>query len=294
MHQKKISFFFLLLLCFSTAIYSQSRQFPQITDLSSRNVVFKQYIQQVESSYKEIAQVRSPTLHMYEYKAKQGDTLIRLAARCNLPYETLATLNRITSTDMHIVGKTLLLPTAPGLFVAKKPQTEFEYALSRRTLDFSKYTCYILNDSEFYFMLGERLSRTERAFFLDTGMSLPLANGILTSGYGLRESPISGNMSFHEGIDLAAPAGTPVLAAKSGAVRRVGVDYIYGNYIVITHENGTDSFYAHLESIIVKEEEPVARGQTIGFVGSTGLSTGPHVHFELRVKGESINPNSIF
>ncbi len=109
----------------------------------------------------------------------------------------------------------------------------------------------------------------------------------LTSGYGRRADPLeSGGTEQHDGLDLAAPEGTPVMAAQDGVVSSVQhSDTGYGNMVVIDHGNGRTTLYAHCARLFVGEGERVVRGQIIASVGSTGNSTGPHLHFEMRLGG---------
>ena len=114
--------------------------------------------------------------------------------------------------------------------------------------------------------------------------------GKVTSGFGYRIHPITGSRSFHTGIDLAAPEGTPIVAAYGGTVQETGCTSGRGNYILLSHGEGLQTLYCHLSEIQVQKGDAVAAGGTIGLVGSTGMSTGPHLHFELRVDGVRCNP----
>lgn len=113
---------------------------------------------------------------------------------------------------------------------------------------------------------------------------------MLTSSYGYRVHPITGNYSFHNGVDLAAGQGTPIYATKSGVVSTATYNYAYGYYVVINHLDGYSSLYGHMTHYIVSEGQYVERGQTIGYVGSTGYSTGPHLHFTIYYNGNTVNP----
>jgi|LSQX01.1.fsa_nt_gb murein DD-endopeptidase MepM/ murein hydrolase activator NlpD len=114
--------------------------------------------------------------------------------------------------------------------------------------------------------------------------------GKVTSGFGYRENPIKGGESFHTGIDIAASKGTRVAAAYYGVIVETGCTEAKGNYIVMSHGNGVETMYCHLNEISVVKGTVVRAGETIGRIGSTGWSTGPHLHFELRVYGIRCNP----
>ncbi len=114
--------------------------------------------------------------------------------------------------------------------------------------------------------------------------------GPVTSGFGWRTHPITGSSRFHAGIDIGAGSGTPIGAADSGTVIISGWQGGYGNTVVVDHGGGLTTLYAHQSSIAVGNGASVSKGGLIGYVGSTGFSTGPHLHFETRVNGNPVNP----
>ncbi len=114
--------------------------------------------------------------------------------------------------------------------------------------------------------------------------------GTPTSGYGTRIDPIKGTTSVHPGFDLAAKTGTPVSAAAAGTVVHAGPAGTYGNLVTIRHEGGYETRYAHLSAVSVKVGDRVDAGAPIGAVGTTGYSTGPHLHFEVRHDGTTVDP----
>ena len=114
--------------------------------------------------------------------------------------------------------------------------------------------------------------------------------GPITSPFGWRIHPISGVRSFHEGLDIGVASGTPIGAAEAGRVIYAGWYGGYGNYISIDHGGGVSTGYAHCSAIYVSVGQDVRQGQTIGAVGSTGYSTGPHLHFEVRINGKPVDP----
>ncbi|MCL2677908.1 MAG: peptidoglycan DD-metalloendopeptidase family protein [Clostridiales bacterium] len=126
------------------------------------------------------------------------------------------------------------------------------------------------------------------------GMGWPVDGyvGVVTSQYGMRVHPVTGAYSMHTGVDLRAYQGTKILAAQAGMVIVVSYSSAYGNYIIIDHGGGISTFYAHLTSAAVKAGEQVKKGEYIGMSGMTGLATGYHLHFEVRVNGNYVDPMS--
>jgi murein DD-endopeptidase MepM/ murein hydrolase activator NlpD len=118
----------------------------------------------------------------------------------------------------------------------------------------------------------------------------PIAGAGTASGYGYRTDPITGTQGFHSGIDFSAGCGTPIRAAGSGTVLSAGWNGGYGNTTVINHGGGLATLYAHQSSIAVSTGQSVQQGEVIGYVGTTGRSTGCHLHFEVRVNGNPVNP----
>ncbi len=114
--------------------------------------------------------------------------------------------------------------------------------------------------------------------------------GTITSPFGYRPNPFGGGMEFHQGLDIAAPTGTTVTAAAGGTIISAGWYGGYGNYILIDHGGGMATGYGHLSQIFVSAGQQVQKGQAIGAVGSTGMSTGPHLHFEVRINGKPTDP----
>lgn len=120
--------------------------------------------------------------------------------------------------------------------------------------------------------------------------SMPAAVMLMSSGFGYRSDPFTGGGAMHNGLDFKGPIGTPILAAAEGVVTAAGGQGGYGNTIEITHANGLVTRYAHLSGFNVSLGQKVARGVQIGRMGSTGRSTGSHLHFEVRLNGQAINP----
>ena len=115
-------------------------------------------------------------------------------------------------------------------------------------------------------------------------------NGVITSPYGYRTHPIFGTTIYHSGIDIGVDYGTPVQAADGGTVVEAGWGSGYGYAVVIDHGNGLSTLYGHNQELAVSAGQSVSQGQVIAYAGSTGNSTGPHVHFEVRANGDPVDP----
>ena len=118
--------------------------------------------------------------------------------------------------------------------------------------------------------------------------------GRLTSEYGFRDNPVNGEEDFHAGLDIAAEEGTAVLCVSDGQVMRTGYNAERGNYVIVRHAEGVQTLYQHMSCVFVRGGETVSISQRLGTVGSTGYSTGPHLHFELIVNGIRMDPSTNF
>ena len=125
---------------------------------------------------------------------------------------------------------------------------------------------------------------------LTTPMISPVENGRYTSYFGFRVNPVTGEYGFHTGLDIAAKKGTPIRAALSGRVLEVGEDSRAGKYLKLSHQNGLVTFYCHCSEVLAEEGANIRQGETVALVGSTGMSTGPHLHFEVRKNNMRYDP----
>ncbi|MCR4821420.1 MAG: M23 family metallopeptidase [Treponema sp.] len=274
--------------------------------IQSQNEIWQQYQKDMER-YRKIKNLpknypsekirENPRSLFYIYKVlpdkdKYLDTFNGLYARFQTGQGTLATINHISSPDSVKAGMEIILPIPQGLFIPKKADSALEILLQKEfSSQIDSFTqIYEIDGEEFYFLPDQFFSSTLMAFFRDSGMQLPLSKKIVTSEFGYRTSPISGQWKFHAGIDLAAPIGTEVFACKNGSVATTGYSDIYGYYIDIKHSGNIVSRYAHLSKILVKKGDLVSTGKTIGLTGISGASTGPHLHFEIRENGKAKDP----
>jgi murein DD-endopeptidase MepM/ murein hydrolase activator NlpD len=118
-------------------------------------------------------------------------------------------------------------------------------------------------------------------------------DGSVSSSFGHRSDPFSGERKSHRGVDIAAAAGSPIQAVRAGTVTFAGDRGGYGNVVVVDHGRGLETRYAHCESVDVQVGDAVRAGAPIATVGSTGRSTGPHLHFEVRQDGQAVDPNQV-
>jgi murein DD-endopeptidase MepM/ murein hydrolase activator NlpD len=308
------SFFFLFFFAFLIAVFypyplpaQSSPPLPLISRMDSRDAVFRQYMQDVEAARRILFSSRQRTLEdivssltIYAYIPGDDESLMAIAARSNIPYGTLASINRFSNVEDLVGGQVILLPSIPGIFVPENPETDLERLLFSARIDESHNLGVILSipreatTERFLFIPGDDFSNTERIYFLNRGFRFPLREFRITSFYGPRVNPVTGTHGIHRGIDLAAPEGTEVYAVRSGTVVDMGEDAILGKYIIMSHDNNWVSLYGHLSVIETTLRAELRSGSLIGRVGSTGQSTGPHLHFELRRNGQSVDPARMF
>lgn len=311
---RSCKYFIAVLFLFCVPLYAQMSEntsggfsfYPRINDLHIRDIQFKQFQTDVEFSYRRLASLElssqellplAENLTIFSYQVKQGDDIFTLAARCNIHYAAISTLNRLAHPSSLTAGSTILLPSIPGIFVPEDPKNDVERILrsSRESQNGIPINIRKEGSSILYlFIPGADYSQTERAFYLNDSFHFPLKTFRLSSSFGSRISPITGNPSFHRGIDLAAPTGTEVFAVRDGTVVESGEDAILGKYVIINHGDDWVSLYGHLSEILVPLQSTVQSSRLIGKVGSTGLSTGPHLHFELRQNGQAQDPGKFF
>jgi murein DD-endopeptidase MepM/ murein hydrolase activator NlpD len=308
--QLALAFFYGFFFFFSSSLIAQDGGTigpPLITRLDPiSDVVFKQYSDDVLLSnqalwsHKSGAASLAQSLAIYSYIPQKGDDLLRLAKSTILgSYSSIATLNRISHMPHggFDANEPILLPSMRGIFIPETPVTDLERLIASSRGEDAGVLITITRPSgkmAMRFIPGDDFSPTERAFFLNPGLfRFPLQNWRLSSAFGMRVSPISGRNLYHNGLDLAAPAGTEVYATREGTVSETGESDVYGKYVIINHDDGWTSLYGHLSVIQAAAQARVKTGSLIGKVGSTGLSTGPHLHFELRQNGKAFDPGKL-
>jgi murein DD-endopeptidase MepM/ murein hydrolase activator NlpD len=230
-----------------------------------------------------------------EYRVKKGDTLSEIAQAQKLSMGTLIASNGITNARRLREGEVLRLPNMDGIpYTVKAGDSLSGISGSssvplRVILDVNNLETDVITPGMSLFLPGATMPQEELRLALGESFIYPV-RGVLSSPYGWRVDPIAKVDRFHSAIDLAAPQGTPVRATMDGRVSRVATNSVYGKYIILTHQGGYQSLYAHLSVVSVNQGAWVSRDSKIGEVGSTGYSTGPHLHFSIFKNDRAINP----
>ncbi len=245
----------------------------------------------------------SPPPGFVTHSIQSGEALSTIAQNYGLSVEAIVGANPdISSLDMLPVGLELLIPPSLGLVVTLNQARDLIALVNLNKLDpkqvLEKNNIYSPNNVRAGMMVflpnvkpSESLERLARVREEENRYVWPI-HGRITSYFGRRNLGM-GTSSFHSAIDVAAPTGTPVAASRSGTVIYAGwSNRGYGNLIKIQHAGGAETWYAHNSKILVSVGQYVKQGEIISRVGTTGLSTGPHLHFELHEGGKAIDPLS--
>ena len=203
----------------------------------------------------------------------------RVAQVAGLPQSNLEIIRDMP--EATVVLDDLFAPA--DALAGREPASELERQINVVQASLSR-------QNDYFSMLDNRLTQ-QAAILARLPTAMPLESyPYLSSSYGWRKNPFNGQMSRHDGLDFSAPQGTPIRAATGGVVRTAALHSGYGNMVEIDHGGGLITRYAHAKVLLVKEGQLVTRGQMIARVGSTGLSTGPHLHFEVRQDDKPLDP----
>ena len=229
------------------------------------------------------------------YTVEKGDTISGISQKLGINQDSIISCNNIERARSLQIGTMLLIPNMNGIMhLVKAGDTPEKIAETYKITVEQLFKTNNMNEftrepGEKIFIPGARLSSLELRRIWGELFRYPL-RGRVTSGYGYRSDPITGRRNFHTGIDIAGSHGTPVRAAMEGRVIQTGSNDISGNFVIVAHAGGYVSSYAHMSLISVKTGQWVTDGQRLGDVGSTGYSTGPHLHFSISRWGKTINP----
>ena len=243
----------------------------------------------------------SQPVEYQNYTVKSGDTISGIAIKFGLKnISTLISVNDIGNVRTLAAGQKLKIPSIDGIvYSVKKGDSLSSIATANNIkleilLDVNELTSETLTAGQVLFLPGVGLDQKTLQSRMGELFILPISASFRwSSPYGWRADPFTGVQSFHTGTDMACPEGTPILAAMSGKIAEVGNNRTYGNYIIINHNNGYQTVYAHMSKTIAKKGQWVSQGTKIGLVGSTGYSTGPHLHFMVYKNGNRIDPMTV-
>jgi murein DD-endopeptidase MepM/ murein hydrolase activator NlpD len=236
------------------------------------------------------------TFAWQDYKVKKGDSVSKIAANFSVSMDAIISSNGITNARSLREGETLRIPNMDGIpYVVKSGDSLLKISQSmgvplEAILDANDIQSEVINAGMTLFIPGARMNKEDLALALGELFIYPLKGSRLSSPFGWRNDPFTGERRHHAAIDLSAPQGTVVWAAMDGKVSALGYDRTYGNYIILSHAGGYQTMYAHLYSTSVKKGDTVSKGKQIGTVGSTGYSTGPHLHFAVFKNSRAVNP----
>lgn len=239
---------------------------------------------------------KGPKVVIYKHDVKSGESVWRLAQKYGVSVQTIVNANKIKEKTVILPGDTLRIPDRSGIFhkTAKKEslaELAKKYKVSSETIRKANgITTAALPAGKEVFLPGAK-PLPEIQYIKQKVFAWPIkANHRLTSGFGWRVHPITGNKAFHTGLDIGAAMRTPIHAAADGVVAFAGDGGSYGNMVILRHKNGLFTVYGHASKLLVRKGKYVKRGQKIALVGSTGASTGAHLHFEVKSTEKHVNP----
>jgi len=256
------------------------------------------------------------------YEVKSGDTLSEISEKVNIPMDDIIAMNDSLQNEFSVlqIGQelTITIPK-PKLAVSRIEQKYYEedyeadiiyvdndewYTTDMKTLvepsaghhNVMAQITYVNDDQASVEYLKEEVTYEAVAKVVERGTKIPptyikpISGGRLSSGFGRRRAPKAGASSYHKGVDWATATGTPVYASSGGVVAKAGWGRGYGYVVYINHPDGRQTRYGHLSRVLVSAGQSVSQGQRIALSGNTGVSTGPHLHFEILIGGSQVNP----
>jgi len=242
-------------------------------------------------------------LSYFSYRIRSGDMIGKIAEAFDITSDTIISVNNVKNSRTIRPNEYLKIPTMPGiLYTVKKDGETAETIAEKYKVDAAK--CAAVN----HIALDTPLEAGRTLFVPDAELDWVTRqeiNGDLfrkpiharwykSSSFGWRASPFTGARSYHSGVDMACPTGTNIFAALPGKVTATGYNSTYGNYVIIAHHSGYKTLYGHMSAILCHSGQYVTQDTRIGRVGSTGMSTGPHLHFTVFKNNKQVNPENLW
>lgn len=235
------------------------------------------------------------TLTLSNYTIKKNETLDSIARRFGVRLDTLISVNGIKDVRRIGAGSALKIPNIDGVMQTIRKGDSLSSIASARgvslldIIDANDLGSQTIVPGKSLFIPGARLSSFELKQALGKLVIWPI-RGEISSYFGYRANPFTGIRQFHNGLDIVGPESMVIKAAMDGRVAETGYSTLFGNFVIITHPDSYQTLYAHLNAIKVKTGAAIAQGATVGLLGSTGYSTGPHLHFGVFRKGVAVDP----
>ena len=248
-----------------------------------------------EADVRPAVSLESGGLRLKTHRMRPGETVSGIAAAAGLHIDTVISFNRIQDVRKVPAGTELKLPSQNGLLYTVRRGDSLSaiaqaHAVSTNAIaDVNNLSSAIIHPGQELFVPGARMKEYELKKVLGKLFIYP-ARANLSSPFGMRADPFTGVRRFHNGVDLAGPEGSPILAAMAGKVAKIGIHPTYGKYVILSHVDGYQTWYAHLSKILVEQGKNVAQGQLVGEMGNTGYSTASHLHFSIFKEGSPIDP----
>ena len=271
-------------------VNADSSEIPELADITDSNIAENPADDELHITYQ-------------TYRVKSGDMIGFIADEFDVTQDTIISVNNIKQSRLIQPGQYLKIPSMPGIVYTVKKNGETPVTIAEKyKVNADKFAQVnhltletALNAGTSLFVPDAELDWATRQEINGDLFKKPLhARYWLSSTYGWRDSPFNaGKRTFHGGLDMAVATGTPIYAALDGTVTAVGYNATYGNYVIITHHSGYKTLYGHMKSTACRKGNFVYTNTVIGYVGSTGMSTGPHLHFTVYKNGKTINPLAV-
>ncbi|MBO7135369.1 MAG: M23 family metallopeptidase [Spirochaetaceae bacterium] len=247
--------------------------------------------------------IEVPELYYTVYRIKPGDMISTLAENNHITQDTLISVNNIKQSRTIQIGQYIRIPSMAGIVYTTKTAEETPESIAEK-YKVSAAKVAQVNQTELGTVFGAgttlfvpdaELDWITRQEINGDLFTRPLHRSYyISSRFSWRVNPFTGRRTFHNGIDMAAPQGTPIYAALGGTVIATGWDNVYGKYVTVAHHSGYKTLNGHMSKITIKKGARVTTSTKLGEVGSTGQSTGPHLHFTVYKNGSPINPANVW
>jgi murein DD-endopeptidase MepM/ murein hydrolase activator NlpD len=257
------------------------------------------YVLGLNADYKEETEalelLANETFAWSNYIVRKGDSVSKIASDHGLSLDAIVASNNLRNARLLREGEALRIPNMDGIPYTVEKGDSYQKVADKMNvaleaiLDANDIQDENIRAGDTLFLPGAKMRSDDLKIALGELFTYPV-RGRLSSPFGWRKDPFTGQRRYHSAIDLAANSGAPVKASADGRVSTVNFNDTYGNYVILTHSGGFQTMYAHLSKVDVKVGTRVIQGETLGGVGSTGRSTGPHLHFAVYKNGRAMNP----